>query len=261
MKSLSCNGHRSGVLLCGGFLLAMAVAPATFAANVGIDWLTMSPPSYGSSVPNGSVYNLAGVGNVTVTYSLPSGFFTDARVDNPLLTTGSVVTGPDTYSWSDFEVFGATNIVPADPVVQVPWRVTFTFPSTQAANSIYVGVAGLGRTTSFGGGATTATVNQNGTFLGDWTGGGNYGATQFTGGPGTFTMMNSVTGAGGADPWWNSALGVVQINDAVSSITVDFAHIAGDGAGANIGFASAPTPGAMALLGLGGLFCKSRRRR
>lgn len=261
MKTLSRNGHCSAKLLFSGVLLLATTATPTFAANVNIDWLTMAPPSYGTSVPNGSVYNLVGVGNVTVTYSFPQGFFTDARVDNPLLTTGNVTSGPDTYTWNDFEMFAATNNVPADPIVQVPWRVTFTFPSTQAANSIYVGVAGLGRTTSFGGGATTATVNQNGTFLGDWSGGGNYGATQYIGGAGTFTMMNSVTGAGGADPWWNSQLGVVQINDAVSSITVDFAHIAGDGAGANIGFAAVPAPGALALLAMAGIVTGSRRRR
>lgn len=261
MNTLSCNGHRSGVLLCGGFLLALAVAPATFAANVGIDWLTMSPPAYGTSVPNGSVYFLAGVGNVTVTYSFPPNTFTDVRLDNPLLTTGNVVSGPDTYSWTDFEMFAATNNIPADPISGVPWRLTFTFPSTVAANQIYVGVAGLGQTTSFGGGASTATVNQNGTFLGDWSGGGNYGPTQYTGGAGTFSMQNSLTGAGGADPWWNSQLGIVKINDAVSSITIDFAHIPGDGVGANIGFAGVPTPSAIALLGLGGLLGKSRRRR
>lgn len=236
---------------------ALACAPAALAANYNIDWLTMSPPAFGSSVPNNSVYNLAGVGNVTVTYSIPSGF-TDARVQSPLLTAGNVTSGPDNYAWSDYELFAATNNVSANPIVPVPWRVTFSFPGTVPANQIFVGVAGLGQTTSFGGGATTATVNQNGTFLGDWSGGGNYGPSLYTPGAGTFTLQNSLTGAGGADPWWNSMLAVVQINDAVSSITVDFAHIAGDGAGVNIGFAPTPATGVLAALaGLGAL----RRRR
>jgi hypothetical protein len=228
------------------------------AANFGIDWLTMAPPAVGSSVPNGSIYNLAGVGNVTVTYSIPSGF-SDARVQNPLFVTGNVTNGPDTYSWTDHEMFGATNLVSVDPIVPVQWRITFSFPGTVPAGQMYVGVAGLGQTTSFGGGATTATVNQNGTFLGDWSGGGNYGPTQYTPGAGTFSMQNSVTGAGGADPWWNSMLGVVRIDDPVSSITVDFAHISGDGAGVNIGFA-VPTPGAMATLAGAGLLAIRRRR-
>lgn len=254
MKTLSPTRTSVSTFLAAAVVCGMTTS--ALAASTTIDWLTMSPPAYGASVPNNSVYNLAGVGNVTVSYSIPSGF-SDARVDNPLLTAGSV----GSYNWSDFEMFGATNLVPADPIVGVPWHITFTFPSTIAANQIYVGVAGLGRTTSFGGGATIATVNQNGTFLGDWSGGGNYGPTQYTGGAGTFSMMNSLSAPGGADPWWNSQLGVVQINDAVSSITVNFAHIAGDGAGVNIGYSAVPAPGALALLGLGGLLGTRRRRR
>lgn len=244
--------------LAGLALLAAAITPAANAAVYNIDWLQMSPPAYGSTIPNASVYNLPGVGNVTVTYSIPA-TFTQARGAGGLLTTGNVVAGPDTYTWSNYELFACVLNSGPDPLVAVPWRVTFTFPSALPANSLYVGVAGLGRTTSFGGGMTTATVNQNGTFLGDWTGGGNYGASQFTPGAGTFTLNNSVTGAGGQDPHWNSALAVVQINDPnLTSITVDFMHIRGDGAGVNIGYI--PTPGAMALLGLGGLAASRRRR-
>ena len=234
-------------------LTLLAGSSATLGAT--IDWLTMSPPAFGSSVPNASVYNLAGVGPVTVTYSLPSGF-TDARLQNPLLTTGSA----GAYSWTDYELFAATNTVAANPIVGVPWRLTFTFTGTVPANTLFVGVAGLGQTTSFGGGATTATVNQNGLFIGDWSGGGNYGPTQYTGGAGTFTMQNSLTGAGGADPWWNSQLGVAQILDPVSSITIDFAQIAGDGAGANIGVL-VPAPGAVSMFGAAGLLTLRRRRR
>jgi hypothetical protein len=242
-----------------GIAALCASAGSASASIVNIDWLDMGPTLFGSSVPNNSNFNLPGVGLVNVTYSIPAGF-SDARTTNPLLQNGSVVSGPDTYSWSAHELFGATNLVPADPIVGVPWRITFTLPSTVSANRIYVGVAGLGQTTSFGGGATTATVNQNGTFLGDWVSGGGYGPTQFAGGAGTFTMQNSLTGAGGADPWWNTELGVVQINDAVSSITVDFMHIAGDGAGVNIGY-SVPAPGSVGLLGAAGLLATTRRRR
>jgi hypothetical protein len=238
--------------------LTSTLAPSASASIYNIDWLQMSPPAFGTSVPNGSVYNLPGLGNVTVTYSIPSTFL-HARGNNPLLTTGNVVSGPDTYNWNNWELFGATLQTGPNPLVPVPWRLTFSWSNPVPANSIYVGVAGLGRTTSFGGGQTTATVNQNGTFLGDYTGGGNYGLNQFTGGPGTFTLNNSVTGLGGADPHWNTALGVVQINDAnLTSITIDFSHIRGDGAGANIGFI--PAPGAGAMLALAGVFAGRRRR-
>lgn len=250
--------YRTAASLIASAALASAMAPAANAAIYNIDWLQMAPTPFGSPVPNASVYNLPGLGNVTVTYSIPA-VFTHARGNNALLTSGSVVAGPDTYTWSNWELFGAVLQTGPDPLVPVPWRVTFSWSNPVPANSIYVGVAGLGRTTSFGGGMTTATVNQNGTFLGDYTGGGNYGANQFTSGAGTWTMNNSVTGPGGADPHWNSALGVVQINDPnLTSITIDFSHIRGDGAGANIGFI--PTPGAAAVLGMGGLLASRRRR-
>ncbi|MCA9312147.1 MAG: hypothetical protein KDA21_13120, partial [Phycisphaerales bacterium] len=216
------------------------------AATYTIDWLDMSPTAMGSSVPNGSVFNLPGAGAVTVTYSLAPGF-SDARTQNPLFQNGSVTSGPDTWNWTSHELFGATNLTSSNPLVPLPWRITYSFTGTIPANRLYVGVAGLGQTTSFGGGATTATVNQNGTFVGDLISGGNYGATQFTSGPGFFSMQNSVNGAGGADPWWNTELGVVRINDAVSSITVDFSQISGDGACVNIGYA-VPATGSIPLL-------------
>lgn len=250
------NTRTNRILACAGLALAFAATNA-LAANYTIDWLNMAPTPFGSSVPNNSVFNLPGVGNVTVTYSIPAGF-TDARFQNPLLLNGNVVYGPDTYSWTSHELFAATNIVPADPLVGVPWTITYTFPATEPAGSICLGVAGLGQTTSFGGGASTATVYQNGTFLGDWTGGGNYGPTQFT--PGNpFQMQNSLTGPGGQDPWWNSALAVVRIDDPVSSLTIEFSQIAGDGVGVNIGHI-VPEPASVGLLALGSLLALSRRR-
>jgi hypothetical protein len=235
------------IVVCAALALGVS---NTQAALHTINWLDMSPTPFGSSVPNNSVFNLPGVGNVTVTYSIPSSF-TDARFQNPLLLNGNVTSGPDTYNWTGHELFAATNNQPADPVVGVPWRITYTFPGTLPAGTIYLGVSGLGQTTSFGGGASIATVNQNGTFLGDWGGGGNYGPTQFTAGP-PFTMQNSLTGAGGADPWWNTPLGVVRIDDAINSLTIDFAHIAGDGVGVNIG-TTLPEPASLAFIALGGI--------
>lgn len=249
--------RRNGGGVCAAILLAVAASSAS-AANYTLNWLDMSPTPVGSSVPNNSNFNLPGVGVVNVTYSLP-GPFSDARTVNPLLTNGNVTFGPDTYSWGNQELFGATLLSGPDPLVPVQWRITYTFPGTMPAGSIYLGVAGLGQTSSFGGGKTTATVNQNGTFFGDWSGGGNYGPTLYTPGAGTFSMENTLTGAGGADPWWNTPLAVVRIDDAINSLTVDFSHIRGDGAGVNIA-AIVPEPATMALLALGGLFAVHRRR-
>lgn len=233
-----------------------AVTHSAMAANFTINWLDMSPTPFGTSVPNNSVFNLAGIGQVTVTYSIPSGF-TDARGTNAFFDNGSVQSGM--YSWSNYEWFGTTNHVASDPVVTTPWRITYTFANTVNAGDLVVGVVGLGSTTSFGGGDSTATVNQNGAFLGDFSSGGNFGPTMFTGGVGTFTMQNSLSAPGGADPHWNTPLGVVLINDSVSSITVDFAQLSGDGVGVNIG-AVVPPPGALATMAVGGLVALRRRR-
>ena len=214
-------------------VLAVAawVAPAS-AANVNIDWLVMSPPAFGSVVPNASVYTVAGVGNVTVTYSIPV-TTTHFRTQNVSYVVGNVVFGPNNYQWTNHEYFGS--IFSGPDLGPEAFTITYTFP-LQPAGSVYIGSIGLGATTSFGGGTSTTTVNQNGTFLGDYNGMAGFGATLFVGGAGTFTLQNSVTGAGGVDPHWNSQLGVVRIDDAVSSVTVHQSGLRGDGIGVNIGF-------------------------
>lgn len=207
---------------------------AAFATTIPITWLDQSPTAFGSPVPNGSVFTVAGVGNVTVTYSIPA-HWTHSRLLSAGYTAGNVAFGPDTYTWTNYEAF-ATIFTPGLLGPEVG-TITYTFDSTLPAGSVFVGPIGLGATTSFGGGTSTTRVLQNGTFLGDFIGDVTAGASQFIGGPGSFTVMNSVTGAGGSNPWWNSQLAVVRIDDAVSSITVFQSQLRGDGIGVNIGFA------------------------
>ncbi|MBL0927314.1 MAG: hypothetical protein IBJ11_06640 [Phycisphaerales bacterium] len=236
-----------------GLALSIAAAPAGAAT---LTWLDMSPTTFGSPVPNNSVYsNIPGIGPVTLSYSF-TGSFTQARFNNPLLNNGNVAAGA--YTWGPHELFGATNNASGGSTTS-PWSITYTFSSTLAPGTIFLGVSGLGRTTSFGGGMTVATVNQNGNYLGDWSGGGNYGLTQYTGGVGTFSLNNSVSGAGGQDPWWNTSLAVIQIMDPISSLTVFFNQLPGDGVGVNI--AAVPTPASAAIAGIAGLLVAGRRRR
>ena len=240
---------RSRITLLAFLAAAVLGSGTAHAANFPINWLDHSPVPFGSPVPSGSVFFMPGVGNVTVTHNVAP-VFTHTRFQNACLFPGTLTLGANTYSWLVHEMFAATLNSGPDPLVPVQWIITYTFTSTQPAGSMYVGISGLGQTTSFGGGASVATVNQNGLFLGDWTGGcGPWGPTQYTGGVGTFQMKNSMNGAGGQDPHWNTPLGVVRIMDPVSSISIIMDQIRGDGVGVNIGHADSPTPSSGATWG------------
>lgn len=238
-------------------LIAASIASMTVLATqayaVPLTWLNMAPTPFNSAVPNNTTYNLPGVGPVTITYTL-SNAISNSRFLNPLMQNGNV--SANAYNWGAHESFGATNTIASN--TPTLWSITYTFQTTLAPGTIFLGVNGLGRTNNNGGMSTVATVNQNGTYLGDWSGGGNYGLSQYTGGPGTFSLRNSVTGPGGLDPWWNSSLAVVQINDPISSLTVNFSHLAGDGLGVNI--AAVPAPSSVALVAVAGLCFAGRRR-
>lgn len=243
--------------------LSLAAANHAVAANYSVNWLQMSPPAFGSPVPNGSVYNLAGIGNVTITYTTPSGV-ADSRLDQTAdLGNGSVTYGADNYAWTPYESFARVVTAPVPPL-NVAWDITYTFQSTVAAQDLVLGVSGLGRRDDINGGTpgavSTATVNQNGTYLGEYFGGGPWGSNLFTPGAGVFTLENSVTGVGGANPHWNTALAVVRIDDALNSLTVHFIQTSGDGVGLNIGVI-VPSPGAAALMGMGAFTTLGRRRR
>lgn len=216
-------------------LCAACFSGAAGAATLTIDWLNMSPTAINSPVPNASVFNVVGIGNVTVTKSIGANV-SDARATSPSFVSGSFVFGLNTYQWSNFEYFGTILNSGPDPIVPILSTVTYTFPSVLTPGTVYVGILGLGATTSFGGGASTMTVNQNGTLLGDYPGGGGFGPSLFTPGAGTFTVQNSVTGPGGQDPHWNSQMAVIRIDDPVSSITIQHLGLRGDGIGASVGF-------------------------
>ena len=252
------------VLAC--ILSLLAIAPSTVsAASYSVDWMQMTPTLFGSAPPFPGTYNLPGIGSVQMTYT-PLANFTEARFQNVNIATGSVVYGGDNYSWNNNEMLARTNFNSAPNPINSLWQVTYTFSNTIPAGEIILGVSGLGRRNPTPGTnetvadcTSTANVLQNGTFLGDWTNGQNWGATSFSGGAGNFSMQNSQTGFGGVDPWWNTGLALVRIDDPVSSLTVVFTHTSGDGLGVNIG--SVPEPSSLTLLGMGafGLLAGARR--
>jgi hypothetical protein len=216
----------------------ISVACATSAMATTITWLDMSPVPLNTTPPNNSVYNVPGIGNVTVTCSIPANF-TIARQAGAGFTAGNIgATETDQLRVVLHDLHDGP-----DPLVPLTWSITYTFPTLLPGNSVYIGSIGLGKTTSFGGGASIYTVNQNGGFLGDYTDGGPWGPTMCISGGGTFSLQNSVSGSGGLNPWWNTPLGVVRIVDNVSSVTVQCSQIRGDGIAVNIGFdTELPTP-------------------
>lgn len=248
--------------LASAGLIAAFGTSLSSAANYTVDWMSLAPTPFGNAPPFSSFYNLPGVGTVQMTYSANPDF-SEVRLQEPQLASGSVPYGSDTYSWTNHEFLGRTNLA-FSGVLNSSWFVTYTFPGTVPAGQLILGVQGLGRRDPLPGEnpldcITTATVLQNGTHLGDYTGALNVGPTLFSPSAGMFTMMNSLTGPGGQDPWWNTGLALVRIDDAVSSLTVRFDQTSGDGVGVNIGVI--PEPASAALLGAGGLLALGFRRR
>lgn len=248
--------------LCAGLAIGTGAAMAS-AAAYNVNWMQMAPTPFGSAPPFAGNYSLPGVGAVQMNYSADPDYV-EARLSVPQLASGSVSNGGDTYSWTSQETLARTNWG-FSGVINSSWSVTYTFSGTIPAGQLVLGIQGLGRRDPNPGetiadATSLATVLQNATYFGDYTGAMNVGPTLYTPGAGIFTMENSLSGPGGADPWWNTGLAVVRIDDAVNSLTVHFDHTSGDGIGVNLGVI-VPEPASAALLGLGCLAFLHRRHR
>ena len=222
--------------------------------------MQMPPTAFGSTLPMNNTFNLPGVGNVQMSYTPAygtSGNYTALRSQIAPFTSGSVNHTGDTFSWTDLEFLTRTHNTP--PGAAVPWSVTYTFTDGPVtAGTLALGVMGLGRLDLvYPGYITTASVTNNGTYLGEYGVSPSYGSNQFTGFSGSFSLQNALPGdLTPGSPAFNSALAVVRLEDSISSLTVNFSQIGGDGTGLDIGFITlVPEPSAVALtaIGLAGL--------
>ena len=253
---------RSNLSRCIIAAVSLLAATRAHASLYSVDWMQLAPTPFNAAPPFSGSYNLPGIGAVQMSYSANSDF-AEARLALPAMQNGSVSYAGDTYSWGPQETLARTNWG-FSGLLNSSWFVTYTFSGTVPAGQLVLGVQGLGRRNANANEnpadtITTATVLQNGTYFGDWTGAMNVGPTLFAPAAGSFTMVNSLTGAGGADPWWNTGLAVVRIDDAISSLTVRIDQTSGDGIGVNLG-RIVPEPGTLSLLMLGGAGALLRRR-
>lgn len=251
-----------GVRVAVAILPVLASATTSLAGAYTIDWMSWSPwgvnNSGGPQIPSGQNFFLNGVGSVAVTFNQSPPTFSSYRFQSAGFLAGNLSAAGDTYAWTNHEGLARTNFNGSGSTAN--WSITFTFSNAVAAGRLALGIFGLGRIDQVvPGNITTASVAQNGTFLGDWGVTTNLGPTQFTGGVGSFAMQNAIPGdLTPGNPSFNTALGVVRIDDAVTSLTVDFSQIGQDGVGVNIGYI--PAPGASVLLACGGLLLSRRRR-
>jgi len=233
--------------------------------------MQMPVVAFGDTMPNSNTtFNLPGVGRVLMYYTPEvntyPGNYTATRSQISTFTSGFVNKTGDTYTWNNFEFLGRTHNTPAEAAVT--WTVTYTFlDHSVAAGSLALGILGLGRLDSVDPDyITTASVAQNGTYLGEYGVGGAYGSNLYTDGPDSFSLQNSLYGNGiPGDPSFNTALAVVSIDDDnITSLTVTFSQIGSDGTGVDIGFIQpVPEPATLFLLALsaGALVCLCPFRR
>jgi hypothetical protein len=243
-----------------GAILLAAAMPAAQAATSVINWLNLDPVTPGFSLPPGS-YTLPGYGTVLVTIGgSPLGHI---RQQSPLYQNGSVTHGGDVYSWTVMDNVFQVNTDFSGTIAS--YQITFTFQNGPvAAGDLTLAAWGLGRTDLvFPGNITSISSSHDATFLGDYVLAANYAPTGFTGGVGSFTLQNSLPGnLTPGNPAFNTHLGVVRIDDSISSLTLLVNHIGQDGMGLNIGLITEPVPepgsAALSLLAAGALL---RRRR
>jgi len=258
MRCLLGGNGRAGA--AGVVIVLAACGSMAHASAFNVDWLDTSAVAHLDNIASGSVFNLPGYGNVQLDYTLQAGPLNNVHNVSAAAQNGTLVAGPDTYSWGAIGAFSRVNFNPTGS--SDSYSVTYTFLNgAMPAGELALAVSGLGRVDLVvPGSITTATVNQNGTFLGDYNVG-SFGPTEFTGGAGSFVMRNSLPGdLTPGNPSFNSQLGIVRIDDGVTSLTINMSQIGQDGIGMTVGRISIPAPGAAGLLGIFAAAAMRRRR-
>jgi hypothetical protein len=231
------------MLLSGGWSLASAKTFKIYWLDMEYDLRNPNNPvfvSIGNTVTSGSVFNLPDYGNVEITYTY-TGTLNRTRGQSAAAQNGWVNPSPDWYSWKTIDWLDQVNYAAgnSDPV---QYTVTYTFTPPVPARQLVLGVAGLGRMDEYyhdNRFISKITVANNGSSLGDWNLGTCCGPTSFTGGTGSFELINSLPGNGiPGDPSFNSNLGVVRIDspDPVNDLTLDVTHIGQDGFSFTVGY-------------------------
>jgi hypothetical protein len=200
------------------------------AADYKIRWLDLSSVPHNSPVPSGTAFTLPGYnGVVTVSYTSTSPEWNN---DTYLPMQNGIVTSPaGVYGWASVDYLASVN----KTANSIDYMLTFTFTGPgplPPAGQLVLGSIGLGG--HLADGPTTATVHQNGTFLGDWNLGDGFGPTICTPGASMFTLTNSLI-----DPvpgYFNTDFGLTRIDDLFAgSLTISVHQVGGDGIGFTIG--------------------------
>lgn len=207
-----------------------------------ITWMDLGAYEIGGTITSGSSVDVPGYGSVQISYSpmVPPGSFGDTytRVHQAAAQNGNVTNAGTKYSWGNVDQLA---ILHHDGTCgqTATYSVTFTFPPGIPAGQIAIGVGGLGRldqtcsprktTVSVTGLSSSSTP----TFLGDWALGAGFAPTAPSVTGPTLTLSNSVPEPGAG--YFNTNFAVVQVNDAVSSITLNVSQIADDGIAVTIG--------------------------
>ena len=238
---VQCNAATSTITLTVSNIAddGIAICLGRIAPCPEITWMDLSSYEIGGTITSDSWVDLPGYGNVQISYTpmVPPGGSGDTytRIHQAAAQNGNVTSGGTKYSWGNVDHLA---ILHHDGTCgqTASYSVTFTFSNAVPAGQIAVGVVGLGRidqtcsprktTVSVAGSPTP-------TFLGDWSLGAGFAPTAASVTGTTLTLSNSVAEPGAG--YFNTDFGVVQVNSAASSITLNVSNISDDGIGVTIG--------------------------